>query len=70
MYVISSDERTNSDEIASFYNFNFGGFSEPRDDYYVEVISFATIGGITVANNCLLFVAKNLASDGYFAPEN
>jgi hypothetical protein len=24
MYVISSDERTNSDEIASFYNFNLG----------------------------------------------
>ena len=65
-YVISSDERTNSDAVASFYDFNFGGFSEPYDDYYVEVISFATVGGITVANTYLLFVAENLASDGYF----
>ena len=65
MYVISSDERTNTD-IASSYDFNFGGFSEPFDDYYCEVVSFATIGGITVANDYLLFVAENLASDGYF----
>ena len=48
MYVISSDERTNTD-IASSYDFNFGGFSEPFDDYYCEVVSFATIGGIAVA---------------------
>ena len=66
MYVISSDERTNSDEIASFYDFNFGGFSEPYDDYYCEVISFAAVGGITVQSNYFLFVAENLASDGYF----
>ena len=66
MYVISSDERSNSNEIVSFYDFSFGGFSEPFDDYYCEVVSFATIGGITVANNYLLFVAENLASDGYF----
>ena len=65
-YVISSDERTNSDAVASFYDFNFGGFSEPYDDYYVEIIGFATVGGITVANTYLLFVAENLASDGYF----
>jgi hypothetical protein len=65
-YVISSDERTNLDVVASFYDFNFGGFSEPYDDYYVEVISFATVGGITVANTYLLFVAENLASDCYF----
>ena len=65
-YVISSDERTNSDMVASFYDFNFGGFSEPYDDYYVEVISFATVGGITVANNYIFFVAENLSSDGYF----
>ena len=24
-YVISSDERTNSDEVAAYYDFNFGG---------------------------------------------
>ena len=66
MYAISSDERTNSDEIASFYNFNFGGFSEPYDDYYCEVISFACVGGITVQSNFYLFVAENLVSDGYF----
>ena len=64
-YVLSSDERTNTD-IASSYDFRFGGFSEPYDDYYCEVISFASVGGITVANNYLLFVAENLASDGYF----
>jgi hypothetical protein len=64
-YVISSDERTNTN-IDSSYDFRFGGFSEPYDDYYCEVISFACIGGITVANNYLLFVAENLASDGYF----
>ena len=62
MYVISSEERTNLD-IASTYDFSFGGFSEPFDDYFVEVISF---GGITVANSYYLFVAENLASDGYF----
>ena len=62
MYVISSDERTNLD-IASTYDFSFGGFSEPFDDYFVEVISF---GGITVANSYYLFVAENLASDGQF----
>ena len=65
-YVISSDERTNLDVVTASYAFNFGGFSEPYDDYYCEVISFATVGGITVANTYLLFVAENLASDGYF----
>ena len=65
-YVISSDERTNSDMVAAYYDFNFGGFSEPYDDYFVEVISFATVGGITVANNYILFVCEDLASDGYF----
>jgi hypothetical protein len=65
MYVISSDERNNID-IDSTYDFSFGGFSEPFDDYFVEVISFATVGGITVANSYYLFVAENLASDGYF----
>ena len=66
MYVISSDERTNSDMVANYYDFNFGGFSEPYDDYFVEVISFACVGGITVASSYFLFVAENLASDGYF----
>ena len=56
-YVISSDERTNSDVVASSYDFNFGGFSEPYDDYYVEILSFACVGGITVANSYLLFIA-------------
>ena len=65
MYVISSDERSNAD-TASTYDFNFGGFSEPYDDYWCEVISFATVGGITAANNYYLFVCENLASDGYF----
>ena len=65
MYVISSDERSNAD-TASTYDFSFGGFSEPYDDYWCEVISFATVGGITAANNYFLFVCENLASDGYF----
>jgi hypothetical protein len=65
MYVISSDERSNAD-TASTYDFSFGGFSEPYDDYWCEVISFATVGGITAANSYYLFVAENLASDGYF----
>ena len=65
IYVISSDERTNLD-IASTYDFSFGGFSEPFDDYFCEVISFASVGGITVNNSYYLFVAENLASDGYF----
>ena len=64
-YVISSDERSSSD-IASTYDFAFGGFSEPYDDYWCEVISFATVGGITAANSYFLFVVENLASDGYF----
>ena len=66
MYVISSDERTNVAANQNVYDIDFGGFSEPFDDYSVEVISFASVGGITVANNYLLFVAENLASDGYF----
>ena len=68
IYVISSDERTNSDVVANSYDFNFGGFSEPYDDYYCEVISFAAVGAITVQSNYFLFVAENLASDGYFCP--
>ena len=65
MYVISSDERSNAD-TASTYDFSFGGFSEPYDDYWCEVISFATVGGITPTNSYFLFVCENLASDGYF----
>ena len=66
MYVISSEERTNTDVVASYYDFVFGGFSEPYDDYHVEVISLAAVAGLPQASNFIVFVAENLASDGYF----
>ena len=53
-YMISSDERTNSlgaeaVNLTNFYDIKFGGFSEPYDNYKVEVISFAAVSGFPAA---------------------
>ena len=71
-YMISSDERTNSTgtdagDLTNFYDIKFGGFSEPYDNYKVEVISFAAVSGFPVAaSNYYFFTAENLTDNGYF----
>ena len=70
-YMICSDERTNGQGIditflTHFYDINFGGFSEPYEDYKVDVLHFSCSGGIPLGSTYYLFVAENLVSDGYF----
>ena len=69
-YMISSNERTNDptdpEYLTNFYNFNFGGFNEPYEEYQVQVLSFSCTGGIPVATGYFIFVVENLDADGYF----
>ena len=67
-YMISSDERTNIDAVYNYYDIRFGGFSEPYDNYKVEVISFAAVNGFpaAAASNYYYFTVENLADNGYF----
>lgn len=68
-YMISSNERTNNDPnvaLTNFYDFNFGGFNEPYEEYQVQVLSFSCTGGIPVATGYYIFVVENLDTDGYF----
>ena len=68
-YMISSDERNNPKDpfyLTNFYDLKFGGFSEPYEEYKVDVLSFACAGGIPVATSYFIFVVENLESDGYF----
>ena len=68
-YMISSNERTNIDPnvaLTNFYDFNFGGFTEPYEEYQVQVLSFSCTGGIPVATGYFIFVVENLDTDGYF----
>ena len=62
-YMISSDERTNNlgDDavnLANFYDIKFGGFSEPYDNYKVEVISFAAVNGFPTAASIFFLLLK------------
>ena len=71
-YMISSDERTNSTgaeagNLTNFYDIKFGGFSEPYDNYKVDVISFAAVNGFpAAASNYYFFTVENLTDNGYF----
>ena len=68
-YMISSNERTNNDPnvaLTNFYDFNFGGFNEPYEEYQVQVLSFSCTGGIPVGTGYYIFVVENLDTDGYF----
>ena len=68
-YMISSNERTNNDPLVAltnFYDFNFGGFTEPYEEYQVQVLSFSCTGGIPVATGYFIFIVENLDTDGYF----
>ena len=71
-YMISSDKRTNNlgidaVNLTNFYDIKFGGFSEPYDNYKVDVINFAAVGGFpAAASNYYFFTAENLADNGYF----
>ena len=68
-YMISSNERTNNDPnvaLTNFYDFNFGGFNEPYEEYQVQVLSFSCTGGIPVATGYFIFIVENLDTDGYF----
>jgi len=65
-YVISSDDRTNTGENPAYYDIDFGGFSEPFDNYIVDVVSFGAVQGFpAAASNYYYFVAENLANNGY-----
>ena len=70
-YVICSDDRTNIGAnfpaLTYFYDVNFGGFSEPYDNYRVDVISFGAVGGFPVAaQNYYYFTCEGLTNNGYF----
>ena len=68
-YVISSEERKNTDSNQISYDIDFGGFSRKNQDYHCEVLSFS-INGMTNATPAvvgyLMFLAKNLNDDGFF----
>ena len=68
-YVISSDERKNTDANPIYYDIDFGGFSGKNQDYNCEVLSFS-INGMTntapVGIGYLIFRAENLNDDGFF----
>ena len=68
MYVLTNYDKTNLDALTYFYDINFGGFSEPYDDYIVEVVSIAVSSGVPGTQMYYLFIAENLASNGYFSP--
>jgi hypothetical protein len=66
-YVICSDDRTNNEAIYNYYDVKFGGFSEPYNDYKVEVISFCAFNGFpNPASNYYFFTCEGLANNGYF----
>ena len=71
-FVICSDDRTNSlgadvVYLTNFYDINFGGFSEPYDDYRVEVVSFGAANGFpNNVHNYYYFACEGLANNGYF----
>ena len=59
-YVICSDDRTNNDAIYNYYDVKFGGFSEPYNNYKVEVISFGAVGGFpAAAQNHYIYIASS-----------
>ena len=66
-YVICSDDRSNNDAVYNYYDIKFGGFSEPYNDYKVDVISFGAVGGFpAAAQNHYFFTCEGLANNGYF----
>ena len=68
-YVISSEERKNTDANQISYDIDFGGFSGQNQNYNCEVLSFS-INGMTNAAPAgigyLMFMAENLNDDGFF----
>ena len=68
-YVISSDERKNTDANQIYYDIDFGGFSEKNQDYHCEVLSLTINARVTTtpaAIGYLMFIAENLNDDGFF----
>ena len=71
-YVICSDDRINSigvdvGSLTYFYDVKFGGFSEPYENYRVDVISFGAVGGFPQpTQNYYFFTCEGLANNGYF----
>ena len=68
-YVISSDERKNTDANQIYYDIDFGGFSGKNQDYYCEVLSFtinARVNAQPALIGYLMFMAENLNDDGFF----
>ena len=68
-YVISSDERKNTDANQIYYDIDFGGFPGIAKTYNCEVLSFTINGRIhtTPATiGYLMFMCENLHDDGFF----
>lgn len=68
-YVISSDERTNTEANQIFYDIDFGGFSGKNQDYNCEVLSFSINGRTTATpadTGFFMFMCENLNDDGFF----
>ena len=70
IYMFCSDEKktvaeggTNSNII---WDFDFGGFEHPYDNYKVEVLNCTHNGNVAAGNAFLYMIADNLADSGYF----
>ena len=66
-YIISSDDRTNTGANPSFYDINFGGFTEHYENYVVDVVFLGTSTGLPLTSNYYYFVAENLCNDRYLS---
>jgi hypothetical protein len=69
MYVISSDEKTNTLATTYFYDIEFGGFATNHQNYQCEVISFSINGNVSATPTSIgyfLFMCEDLADDGIF----
>ena len=68
-YVISSDERKNTDANQIYYDIDFGGFSGQNQNYNCEVLSFTINGKITATPapiGYFMFMCENLNDNGFF----
>ena len=67
-YMISSQEKTNIAYNISpiVWEFDFGGFEQPYDDYKVEVINSAHNGNILTSNIYLMLICDGLCDNGNF----
>ena len=68
-YVISSEERKNTDANQISYDIDFGGFSEKNQDYHCEVLSLTINGMVNTTPATIgyfMFMCENLHDTGFF----